>query len=76
MDTVAHCPPAIEARVANMRAALLDAGADAARLARGADAALIVGALGEDETLALGTLLAAARADGVDGGAAERIAGE
>lgn len=88
MDTVAHCPPAIEARVASVRAALLDAGADAARLARGADAALIVGALGEDETLALGTLLAAARADGVDGvdgvdganraieGAAERIAGE
>ncbi len=56
MDTVFHCPPALALSIDRARLALRDAGARAEAIERGAHAAEIVAALGDDEALALGTL--------------------
>jgi len=56
VDTVLRCPPALAASIRNARIALRDTHARDADLARGIEAAEIVGALADDEALALGTL--------------------
>jgi GTP pyrophosphokinase len=56
VDTVLRCPPALAFSIERARLALRDAGARDADLARGVEAAQIVGALADDEALALGTL--------------------
>ncbi len=61
MDTVLRCPPALASSIENARLVLRNAGARDADLARGAEAAQIVGALVDDEALALGTLACSAR---------------
>lgn len=76
MDTVLHCPPALEARIESVRVALREAGGAEAGLAPGAEAARVVGALADDEALALGTLLHCAYANGEVNAAAASAAGE
>jgi len=76
VDTVLRCPPALASSIESARIALVEAAASAADLARGVEAAQIVGALTDDEALALGTLAWCAF-DGRDGGPAlARAVGE
>lgn len=56
VDTVLRCPPALALSIDRTRQVLRDAGARSDTIARGLEAAEIVGALGNDEALALATL--------------------
>jgi len=56
VDTALRCPPALAASIQHARIALCDTHARDADIVRGVEAAEIVGALADDEALALGTL--------------------
>jgi len=76
VDTVLRCPPAIASSIERTSVALGEAGAHAAELARGVEAAQIVGALTDDEALALGTLAWCAFEGSDNGAALARAVGE